>query len=141
MSIDKLPDSRLKNPIGTVLVDWEFEEYRFQGQILYKRKVRHRLELEPIFCFNCGVRKGYVPKGLFSWIAFLCDPCSEDVGEAALALDRPDIEFWYKVEEEMRKTYGRALSQAELETLAARGELSHGLQLLERECPLPPMNP
>lgn len=135
-----LPDSRLRSATGTVMVDWEFEELRLVGGVLHRRKVRRRLELEPIYCFNCGAPKGHVPRGIFSWVAFLCDPCSEAVGAAALGLDRGDAEFWAKVYEEMEASYGRALTQEELEALAARGELSRGLQLLERECPLPGKN-
>lgn len=135
-----LPDSRLKNPVDTVMVNWEWEEYRVHRGQVQKRVVRHRLELEPIFCFQCGKRKGYVPRGLFSWVSMLCDPCSEALGGTPLELDHPDAEFWAKVSEEMERTYGRALTQTELDMLAERGELSRGLQLLERECPLPSKN-
>src|SRR5215469_6543855 len=110
-----LPDSRLRNPVDTVMVDWAWDEYRTVAGQLQTRRVRHRLELEPIFCWECGKRQGYVPRGLFYWVSMLCNGCSEKLGGAPLELDHPDAEFWDKVSEEMERSYGRPLSQAELD--------------------------
>ena len=128
MPLDVLPDSRLSSARETVMADWPVE-----GPDGTTRTIR--LELEPIFCINCGKPNGYVPVGIMSWVSFLCVPCSGTWGEAASALYSPDQEFWDAVGAEMVARFGRALTQAELERLAHRGELGRNLELLERESP------
>lgn len=128
-----LPDSRMKDPKGTVVADWPIYEPDGFGGI----KTRTiRLEMEPIFCFNCGKPNGYVPVGLMSFVSWMCDYCAEAWGGTALLHNHADQEFWDKVEAEMVRVYGHALTQAELEKLAgSAGGLSRGLELLERESP------
>ncbi len=122
--VDTLPDSRLRDPKATVMVDWPDGN---GGSV--------RLELEPIYCFNCGKPNGYVPRAIMSFVSWLCEGCSETWGKTANLHQRPDQEFWDKVGEEMLTRYGRALTQEELWRLAHHGSLSPGLQLLERESP------
>lgn len=135
MNEHTLPDSRAKNPTGTVVANLELDEIHPVNGILQVVRRKYRLEMERIYCWNCGRTKGWVPRGIFSWVSFLCDPCSDSVGAAAALLPANDAEFWAKVGEEMHRSYGRVLTQQELWELAERGELSRGLQLLERESP------
>ncbi len=118
-----LPDSRLKDAKGTVMVDWPTAT----GKI--------RLELEPIFCFNCGTPAGYVPKGIMSFVSWLCQPCSEEWGATASLHSSPDQEFWDAVGAEMVARFGKALTQDELWVLAEQGRLGRNLELLARESP------
>ncbi len=137
---DVLPDSRVKNPTDTKMVNWEFEEIEQtieNGLPVFRRvKRKYRLEMERVFCFNCGKTKGWIPRGIFSWVSMLCDPCSESVGEAAAKCNTSDHVFWDKVREEMVSRFGRGLTQQELNRLAMRDELGRLLELLNRESPL-----
>jgi hypothetical protein len=132
-----LPDSRMKDPVGTVMVNWEFEEVELVGNVFKLVKKKYRLEMEQIFCVNCGCTQGWIPRGLFAWICFLCDDCSAKYGKDAANYLTPDAEFWNVVREEMVKAYGRPLTQQELAALVERNELTPALKLLERESPYP----
>jgi hypothetical protein len=128
-SANVLPDSRLRDPRATVIVNWEFFDPLTGLPKMY------RLELEPIFCMNCGKPQGYVPREVMSFVSWFCGPCSEQYGELASHWRHADQDFWDKVMEEMNSRYGRCLSQRELWELAEQGRLSTGLQLLIRESP------
>lgn len=119
-----LPDSRLKDPKGTVMVDWGTAT----GETV-------RLELEPIFCFNCGKPNGYVPRDIMSFVSWLCQPCSDRWGHDASLHVHADQEFWDKVGHEMQTRYGRALTQLELWALAEADRLPEAMKLLIRESP------
>lgn len=119
-----LPDSRLKDPKATVMVDWPLAD----GSSV-------RLELEPIYCFNCGVPNGYVPRHLMSFVSWLCGKCSQDFGELAENWRVADQDFWDTVAAEMLDRFGRVLSQQELEALAAQGRLGTLLEKLDNESP------
>lgn len=129
MTSEALPDSRLqRSTIGDVKVQWPVIE----SDGLVKTIT---LMLQPVYCINCGCSKGYVPRGLFSWVTFLCDPCSEKHGAAAAIAPHSDSDFWATVREEMVKSYGHGLTQEQLVRLAEHGGLSQALRLLERESP------
>lgn len=136
-----LPDSRLQDPKATVMADWEWEEpvgrpvFNGREYVQKYRKVKKRIELEPIYCFNCGKMSGYVPREVMSFVSWLCLPCSETVGEQASLWVSSDRDFWLKVGEEMRARFGRALTQRELFELGEQGRLGVGLELLARESP------
>lgn len=119
-----LPDSRLQGSIGNVMADWP------DGN-----GGTTRLELQPIYCFNCGRPNGYVPVGIMSFVSWLCTPCAEKWGHDASLHTCPDQEFWDKVHEEMMARFGRALTERELSALAEHGKLGRGLELLDRESP------
>src|ERR1700680_2509915 len=110
---ETLPDSRLREPKGCVIADWPlgWSWRMIGGRLRYARKVI-RLELEPIFCVNCGTPEGFVPRGIMSWVCFLCNSCAETHGQYAATLKCPDEDFWAKVASEMQAKYGRALTQA-----------------------------
>jgi hypothetical protein len=93
-----------------------------------------RLELEPIYCFNCGKPNGYVPVGLMSFVSWLCVDCSITWGQNAKAHKHADQDFWDKLYECMMTKYGRALTQEEINRLAEGNNLGQ-LALLERESP------
>lgn len=120
--VSVLPDSRLRESRGNVMVDWPLDG----GSV--------RLELEPIFCFNCGTPSGHVPVGLMSFVSWMCHPCSVQWGTAAKAHNTADQAFWDKVYECMMTKYGRALTEHELNTLANGNNLGQ-LAVLERESP------
>lgn len=119
-----LPDSRMRDPKGCVVVDWPDNQ---GGSI--------RLELEPIFCFNCGAPNGYVPRGLMTFVSWLCAFCSLVWGKEASLHSHADQEFWDKVYSEMIDKFGRALTQEELERMAEKNSLPSGLALLDKESP------
>jgi hypothetical protein len=133
-----LPDSRVKNPTGTVMAEWEFEQVERIAVAPFFHVVRrkHRMEMEKIFCPECGKQKGWIPSGIFSWVCFLCDACAAEKGEKYAECKTPDHEFWAAVGNEMQARFGRALSEQELNQLAERAELGRLLELLNRESPL-----
>jgi hypothetical protein len=121
---DVLPDSRLQDPKATVMVDWPMGD----GTTI-------RLELEPIYCFNCGKPNGYVPRHVMSFVSWMCQPCSIEWGKLASAHTHADQAFWDKVESEMLARFGKALTQEELAQLADQNRLGRPLELLEKESP------
>jgi hypothetical protein len=129
-----LPDSRLKDPKETVKADWS---WRNPATGLVETI---RLELEPIYCFNCGKPNGHTPRGLMSYVSWMCEACAETWGGEAKLHNCADADFWAKVKEACLEIYGRELTQADLERLAAEGRLGQ-LELLERESPYRRMQP
>lgn len=121
-----LPDSRLKDPKGTVLVDWPLPS---GGTV--------RLEMEMVYCANCGVEFGYVPRENTTFAFWLCNQCFEVYGAVAGTYAEPDMEFNRRVEQEMQDRFGRTLTELELATLADQGRLPAALELLARESPYP----
>lgn len=119
-----LPDSRLADPKGTVMGDWPLPG---GGTV--------RLELEPIYCFHCGLFAGYTPREVMSFVSYLCQQCADEHGEYAKQWTTSDDAFWKTVAAEMESRYGHVLSQAELEHEAEAGTLGRMLELLERESP------
>lgn len=128
MSANILPDSRLREKKGTVLVDWPLREA--DGTM-----TTVRLELEPIFCLSCGKSAGFVPSETVSFCSWLCEECSRKWGADASLHTHSDADFWAAVAAEMMARWGRVLTQEELEVMAARGSLGRNLELLERESP------
>ena len=122
--LDQLPSSRLKSKIGTVMADWHHTD----GTVI-------RLELEPLFCVNCGKPGPYIPSTVVS-ATWLCLPCSQKHGEAAAGLFFPEEQFWMDVAHEMERRFGKALTQEEIALLADQGHLGKELDLLIRESPL-----
>lgn len=121
---DAMPDSRTRELTGSVVVDWPLAN----GSIV-------RLELVPIWCIWCGRPCGHVPRRGTSFVSWLCAKCSVEHGKEVGLMRCADQDFWDKLAAEMLESYGEALTQEQLERLASRGELSRGLQLLERESP------
>ena len=123
-----LPDSRLKSAKEHVMVDWKITDEFGNPKTI-------KLELEPIFCFNCGKPNGYVPTEILSWCSWLCLPCAEKWGPKATELHSSDDRFWEDVAAEMMSRFGKVLTQHELEVLASQGRLGSALEKLERESP------
>ena len=124
MSLNILPDSRLKETKAVVLADWPMPD----GTAV-------RMQMEPIYCVNCGRPNGYVPAGVVSWVSWLCLPCAETWGEHANNWRHPDESFWEAVGAEMIERFGRHLTGDEIEIAADQGMLGRALELLERESP------
>ena len=109
--IDTLPESRLKDRNqGSKFMDWPLQD----GATI-------RVEVVPVFCANCGVDNGYVPKDNTTFAFFLCRRCFEVYGEIAGTYAEPDQQFWTTVREAMEEEYGHVLDQRELMILAAQG--------------------
>lgn len=124
MSMHILPDSRLKEAKGTVIVNWELTD----GSTV-------RIEVEPIYCANCGKLYGYVPKENTTFAFWLCRKCFEAHGEIAGTYAVPEDEFNQKVQTEMQERFGRDLTDLEIFKLLEQGELGRPLELLIRESP------
>jgi hypothetical protein len=122
--METLPSSTLREAKGHVMADWNMTD----GSVV-------RLELEPIYCFNCGKPNGYIPTGLMSWVSWLCQKCSQTYGAEADKLACPDEQFWNDVAWEMYARWGRYLTHEELWALGHQGKLGQSLELLERESP------
>jgi hypothetical protein len=120
--VETLPDSRLSNLNGSVLMDWPLDD----GTIV-------RIECVPIFCANCGKPYGFVPKDNITFVCWFCDPCFEKYGKQAGMLYSPDHEFRENVKNEMETRFGRHLTAEEL--LANKDNLGTGLNNLIKESP------
>jgi hypothetical protein len=121
-----LPDSRTKESIGSQMTDWELPG----GRIV-------RIEVVQIYCANCGKPYGFVPKDNTGFACFLCGKCFQVYGEVAGTYAVPDDAFNAAVQEEMERRFGRDLTDAEANALAASAGLGRELELLARESPYP----
>ena len=99
MARDFLPDSRCRNPNG----DARFPLWT--GEV-----VAH----VPIFCANCGVPNGFVPKDFCTFAFWLCDLCCAAHGTIAHTYTEPDRVFWERVREATREGSPRALTTIEI---------------------------
>lgn len=109
-----LPDSRLSRPdFGVLMQEWPGT--RPDGQPW------GRIETVPVFCANCGIPYGYVPKASTTFAFWLCIPCSETYGKIAGTMMMPEDEFWEKVQAEMIENFGHVLNQEELAVLEVLG--------------------
>ena len=107
--MDALPDSRLRTKKGTVHAVW-----RINGKSV-------RVELEPVFCANCGVPHGYVPVENTTFACWFCERCAETWGGVASGCMIPDAEFHRKVEGAMLTHFRRVLTAEEIGRLQAQG--------------------
>jgi hypothetical protein len=96
-----------------------------------------RLEVQPVYCANCGKPYGIIPKENTTFSFWVCPKCFEKYGEVAGTLAIPDDVWAEAVAEEMQEKHGRHLSEIEIIILKNRGELSKELLLLEKESPYP----
>ncbi len=124
--VDVLPDSRLREPKGTAMVDWPLPS----GKTV-------RVEAEKVFCANCGVPYGYVPKENTAFTCWLCNQCFEQYGAVAGTFAVPDEQFCRAVEYEMTERFGRALTDLEILAAMDQGKLGSALEKLARESPYP----
>lgn len=121
-----LPDSRLEhNPdLGCLVIDWKLSD----GTVA-------RVEVQPIFCANCGKKYGWVPKDNTTFVCWLCNKCHEKFGNVIGTYAMPDEEFCRNVQQEMQERFGHDLTLEEIAYLKDRGELGPELTLLEKESP------
>lgn len=120
---DVLPDSRLREKLGTVMADWPMPD----GSTV-------RIEVEPIFCTNCGKLYGYVPKENTTFAFWLCQPCFDRHGPPPGTVVSSDDAFRQKLVEEMLDKFGRPLTAEELGRLQDENRLG-SIELLLRESP------
>lgn len=128
MSKNVLPDSRLarRPDLGSVMVDWPLGD----GTSI-------RLEAVKIYCANCGVPYGYVPRENTTFAFWVCASCAEKHGPVPGTFAVPDDEFNESVEHEVRARFGRDLTEAELIAAARDGRLGPALEALARDSPYP----
>ena len=114
-----LPDSRLQDSKGVKRI-----EHGHWG----------RINMQPVFCANCGKLGAYVPEENCSFACWLCDPCAETMGPIAGTMMMPDEVFWKRVKEEQLEKYGRLLTKAEMEVVLDAP--SGAMATLLRESPI-----
>jgi hypothetical protein len=118
MSIETLPDSRLKDNKATVRLPW--------ANVCPMNWV-------PIFCANCGAPGGWVPEESTTFAFYLCNPCAEKWSPLAGTLAVPDEVFWQKVHDAEMERYGRVLSSPEV--IRALDDPESVLAKLAKEAP------
>lgn len=126
MGASVLPDSRLQSAVGCIMADWELPDGRTV-----------RIEVQPIFCGNCGKHYGFVPKENTTFAFWLCRKCYEKYGAVAGTCAVPEDEFNRSVEAEMVERFGRSLTAVEVAALKEQDKLGRMLELLEKESPYP----
>ena len=118
MNQDLLPDSRLTQPKGVVRI--AFGEWG-------------RLNMQPIFCANCGKLGAYVPEENMTFAFWLCDhPCADSWATLAGTYTTSDEVFWETVAHESLEKYGHYLTEQDVLQLPTSGSLS----TLLRDSPL-----
>lgn len=80
-----LPDSRMKRPKSSRTMFWPGV-----GNI----------EVEQVFCANCGKLHGWVPQQNTTYAFWLCMPCSETYGSKLPGYLMPDEVYWELVRQE-----------------------------------------
>ena len=118
MSVETLPDSRLKDSKGTVRLPF--------ASICPMNWV-------PIFCANCGAPGGWVPEETTTFAFYLCNSCAEKWSPLAGTLAVPDEVFWQKVKDAQIEKYGRELTREEI--VAALEDQESALAKLARDAP------
>lgn len=122
-----LPDSRLKDQNqAALMVDWQLTDGRTV-----------RLEVVPVYCANCGVKYGHVPRDTTAFACWLCRRCHETHGDIAGTYAVPDEDFNQAVQAEMEARFGRALTEAEIIDAIRDHRLGPALEALARESPYP----
>ena len=120
-----LPDSRLKDQSqGSKIMDWTLPD---------GRKVT--VEVSPVFCANCGIPYGYVPKDNTSWTFWLCRPCFDTYGDIASTYAVSDTDFNEAIANEMEERFGFVLTPEEIAIVEDQGQLGTALEKLLRESP------
>jgi hypothetical protein len=69
-----------------------------------------------LFCGSCGKEGGFVPESMLSanFAFYLCDPCSEKLGDLEGHYKIADEIFWQKVKEAQLEEDGRDLTAQEV---------------------------
>lgn len=127
-----LPDSRLghRPDFGCFMADWPLPDGRTV-----------RVEVQPIFCANCGKLCGHCPRENTTFLFYQCPKCFGQFGALAGTMAVPDDEFNRAVSAELTARFGRTLTEFEIAAAKDRGVLGRALELLERESPYPVPNP
>lgn len=117
---DLLPDSRLASPTGVIRI-----QFGSWG----------RLNMQPIFCANCGKLGAYAPEENMTFAFWLCEgPCTDQWGALAGTYTSPDEVFWEQVKGEMNAKFGHDLT--EIEVLEAEENTAGALCALLKESPI-----
>ncbi len=103
MSALLLPDSRMKSPKSSKTMFWPG-----YGNI----------EVEQVFCANCGKEHGWVPQQNTTYAFWLCTYCAETYGDKLPGYLMPDEVYWEMVRletggltlEKIRQLMGSATS-------------------------------
>jgi ribosomal protein L37AE/L43A len=111
------------------MVDWEMPD----GSTV-------RIEVEPVYCANCGKKYGFVPRDNTAFTFWLCRKCFDTYGEVANTYAMPDEDFNNAVAAEMEARFGHHLSDKEITDLTQGNNLGKMLEALERDSPYPSKN-
>jgi hypothetical protein len=80
--------------------------------------MKNGVEWIPIFCANCGVDGGYVPKPSEHFAFFLCDEnqngCSSKWSPMVDHMVVPQEKFWEVARQEQLERYGREMTEVEI---------------------------
>jgi hypothetical protein len=79
------------------------------------------LQVEPVFCANCGKLHGYVPSENTTFACWLCNECAEKYGTSLAGYLMPDEVYWERVRQE---TSGLTFSRVQALAESAWGSLS-----------------
>ena len=119
MNENVLPDSRMASPTGVIRI--EFGEWG-------------RLNMQPIFCANCGKLGAYVPEANMTFAFWLCDhPCADQWATLAGTYTTTDEVFFATAAQEMLEQYGHFLTEEEI--LKAEVEKTGSFAKLLKESP------
>lgn len=93
------------------------------------------INMQPIFCANCGKLGGWCPAENMTFACWLCDhPCAEQWGQLAGTYTSPDEVFWEKVKQESLEKKGHYLNEKEV--MAVEESSCNSLSKLLKESPL-----
>ncbi len=103
MSLDVLPDSRLKTLKGAI-----------ERRVRFPDGVERSIWWVPVYCANCGKLGCYVPEENMTFAFWLCDsPCGEQWAHVAGTYAMPDQVFFERLKQEQLEEYGRHLTATE----------------------------
>ena len=71
----------------------------------------------PLFCAHCGTPGGSVPEAATTFAFWLCNPCFASHGSITHLYAMPDELFWERLKQEQHETYGRLLTNPELQSI------------------------
>jgi hypothetical protein len=117
---DLLPESRMQNPTGVIRI--EFGPWG-------------RINMQPIFCANCGTLGAYVPAENMTFACWLCPgTCSEQWSPLPGTYTTPDEVFWEQAKAEMLAKYGHFLTEEGVRQ--AEADKTGALSTLLKESPI-----
>lgn len=140
MPLDFLPDSRLRSPKGTKMVEWPLPCKRApDGTLVDGGTVR--IEVEMAYCFMCGIPYAWVPLENTVSVHALCNDCYQTHGAVPPGVYvATDEQFRQDVGHEIETRYGRTLTDVELYNEIRDHNLGPALEALLRDSVFPSLD-